>query len=71
MVDTLREIGAVSQGASGHIRVGVAPTMAQFLLPGALRLFLADGEAITMQTIIGMSNFLRNLGRGHVCRAAA
>ena len=59
MDDTLREIGAVSQGTSGHIRVGVAPTMAQFLLPGALRLFLADGDGITMQTIIGMSNFLR------------
>lgn len=60
MDDTLREIHAVAQGASGHIRVGVAPTMAQFLLPGALRLFLAGGDDITMQTIIGMSNFLRD-----------
>ena len=65
--DTRREIDAVAHGASGHIRVGVAPTMAQFLLPGALRLFLADGNDITMQTIIGMSNFLRDaLAAGQV-----
>lgn len=59
MDDTRREINAVAQGDSGHVRVGVAPTIAQFMLPGALRLFLPGGDDITIQTIIGMSNFLR------------
>jgi DNA-binding transcriptional LysR family regulator len=58
--DTLREIGAVTRGASGHVRIGVAPTIAQYLLPGACRSLLADGSDVTIETLIGMSNLLRN-----------
>ena len=59
MDDTLREIGAVTRGASGHLRIGVAPTIAQYLLPGACRSFLAAGNDVTIETLIGMSSFLR------------
>ncbi len=60
MDDTLREIGAVTRGASGHLRVGVVPTIAQYLLPGACRTFLAGSPGVTIETLIGMSNFLRD-----------
>jgi DNA-binding transcriptional LysR family regulator len=60
MDDTLREISAVTRGASGHVRVGVAPTIAQYLLPGACHLFLGSSEDVRIQTLIGMSNFLRD-----------
>ena len=60
MDDTLREIGAVARGASGHLRVGVAPTVAQYLLPRACSTFLEGGNDVTIETLIGMSNFLRD-----------
>jgi DNA-binding transcriptional LysR family regulator len=59
MDDTLREIGAVAGGASGHLRVGVAPTMAQYLLPGACRAFMEEAKDVTIETLIGIANFLR------------
>jgi DNA-binding transcriptional LysR family regulator len=59
MDDTVREIDAVTRGASGHLRIGVAPTIAQYLLPEACRLFLASSQEVTIETLIGMSNFLR------------
>src|SRR5262245_30387113 len=60
MDDTLREIDAVARGASGHLRIGVAPTMAQYLLPGACREFLDTAKDVTITTLIGMSRFLRD-----------
>lgn len=60
MDDTLRAVAAVARGESGHLRVGVAPTMAQYLLPGAYRVFLASGAGVSIETLIGMSNFLRD-----------
>lgn len=42
--DTLREVGAVAKGAAGHLRIGVAPTMAQYLLPGACNAFLENAS---------------------------
>jgi DNA-binding transcriptional LysR family regulator len=59
MDDTLREIKAVARGESGRLRIGVAPTMAQYLLPGACRAFLETAHDVTITTLIGMSNFLR------------
>jgi DNA-binding transcriptional LysR family regulator len=60
MDDTLREIGAVTRGASGHLRIGAAPTIAQYLLPGACREFMASSTEVTIETLIGMSNLLRD-----------
>lgn len=59
MDDTLREIDAVARGTSGHLRIGVAPTIAQYLLPGASRAFLATAKDVTITTLIGQSRFLR------------
>jgi DNA-binding transcriptional LysR family regulator len=60
MDDTLREIDAVAVGASGHLRIGVAPTIAQYLLPGACRAFLDTAKDVTISTLIGLSRFLRD-----------
>src|SRR5260221_14579008 len=38
--DTVREIEGFSHGIAGHIRIGVAPTLAQYLLPGPCRMLL-------------------------------
>jgi len=59
MDDTLREIDAVARGTSGRLRIGVAPTIAQYLLPGASRAFLATAKNVTITTLIGQSRFLR------------
>jgi DNA-binding transcriptional LysR family regulator len=54
LADTIRAMDAVSGGVAGHVRVGIAPTMAQYLLPAACRSFLAEAKEITIQTVIGM-----------------
>lgn len=58
--DARREVAAVAHGASGHVRVGVAPTLAQYLLPGACRAFLAEAGEVTLETRIGISSVLRD-----------
>src|SRR5262249_44486620 len=60
MDDTVGGIEAVSRGIAGHVRVGVAPTIAQYLLPGACRTFLAGADGVTIETLIAMSNVLRD-----------
>lgn len=57
--DTTREMSDVSHGIAGAVRVGVAPTMAQYLLPAACKAFLAEAKDVALQTIIGMSSVLR------------
>lgn len=32
--DARRELAAIGQGLTGHVRIGIVPTAAQFLLPG-------------------------------------
>src|SRR5689334_24998246 len=43
MEDARREIAAMGSGLSGHVRVGIVPTAAQFLLPAAARQLLQEG----------------------------
>ena len=57
--DATREMDDVSHGIAGNVRVGVAPTMAQYLLPAACKAFLAEAKDVALQTIIGMSSVLR------------
>jgi DNA-binding transcriptional LysR family regulator len=59
VADTAREIDDVARGVAGHARIGVAPTLAQYLLPAACRLFLAEAKDVTLQTMIGMYPLLR------------
>src|SRR5688572_18995229 len=38
--DAKREIGDIGRGLSGHVRIGVVPTAAEFLLPAVTRQLL-------------------------------
>ena len=58
--DALREVGELGKGVAGMIRIGVVPTVATFLLPGATRDFLADAPGVTIKAMIGQSDVLMN-----------
>lgn len=61
MEDAKREIGDISLGLSGHIRLGIVPTAAQFLLPQAARQLMAQAPEVTMKTVVGLVDTLRPL----------
>jgi DNA-binding transcriptional LysR family regulator len=54
-----REIGDIGRGLSGHIRLGIVPTAAQFLLPPAARQLLAQAPDVTMRTVVGLIDTLK------------
>lgn len=57
--DAKREIGDIGRGLSGHVRVGVVPTAAQFLLPAVTRQLLAEAPAVTLRTVVALVDVLR------------
>lgn len=57
--DAEREIRKLGEGVSGHIRVGIVPTAAQFLLPQAVRRILEEAPGVTLRTVIALSDSLR------------
>src|SRR5579862_50131 len=57
--DTTREIEDLTRGSRGHIKLGVAPTVAQYLMPSACRLFLAKFGDVTFDMAIGIYPVLR------------
>ncbi|MFX1681436.1 LysR family transcriptional regulator [Mitsuaria sp. CC2] len=59
--DAIREIGDLGKGLIGHIRVGIVPTAAQFLLPVATRRLLERAPAVTMRTVVALGDTLRPL----------
>lgn len=61
MEDAKREMGDISLGLSGHIRLGIVPTAAQFLLPQAVRQLLAQAPEVTLKTVVGLVDTLRPL----------
>jgi len=54
-----REIRNLSEGSRGHIKLGVAPTVAQYLMPLACRLFLRTCPDVTFDMAIGIYPILR------------
>lgn len=61
--DAQREIGDIGRGLSGHIRIGIVPTAAQFILPPAARQLLAAAPEVTLRTVVGLIDTLRPLLR--------
>lgn len=61
--DAKREIAAISSGLAGHVRVGIVPTAAQFLLPAAARQLLQEGPDVTLRTVVGLVDALKPLLR--------
>lgn len=56
--DAVREIAEVGAGTSGHIRIGVLPTLARFLMPPLCRAYLHEAPGVTIRTVIGQSDVL-------------
>ena len=59
--DARREIGDIGRGLSGHIRIGIVPTAAQFILPPAARRLMAKAPEVTMKTVVGLIDTLKPL----------
>ncbi len=53
-----REIGDVARGLVGHVRVGIVPTAAQFLLPPAARQLLLEAPDVTLRTVVALVDVL-------------
>lgn len=58
--DTVREIGDLGKGLAGLVRVGTVPTVARYLLPPACREIIRRAPGITLKTVIGHNDVLRN-----------
>jgi DNA-binding transcriptional LysR family regulator len=61
--DAQREISAFGRGLSGHIRIGIVPTAAQFLLPAVARRLLKEAPEVTLRTVVGLVDTLTPLLR--------
>ncbi len=65
--DTAREIGGFAHGTAGHERIGVAPTVAQYLLPRVLPAFLAEASDVKVDLKIGLQPMLQDaLRKGQI-----
>lgn len=57
--DAKRELQAAGQGVTGHVRIGIVPTAAQFLLPAVARRLLQEAPQVTLTTVTGLVDTLR------------
>lgn len=61
--DAQREISDIGSGLKGHIRIGIVPTAAQFLLPPAARQLMQQAPDVTLRTVVGLIDTLKPLLR--------
>jgi DNA-binding transcriptional LysR family regulator len=61
--DARREMASIGQGLSGHVRLGIVPTAAQFLLPPVARQLLDEAPDVTLRTVVGLIDTLKPLLR--------
>ncbi|WP_395695079.1 LysR family transcriptional regulator [Piscinibacter sp.] len=52
--DAKRELQAIGAGLTGHVRIGIVPTAAQFLLPAVARQLLQEAPEVTLRTVVGL-----------------
>jgi DNA-binding transcriptional LysR family regulator len=57
--DAKRELGAIGKGLTGHVRIGIVPTAAQFLLPPVARQLLHEAPDATLRTVVGLIDVLK------------
>jgi len=57
--DAKRELSAIGTGLSGHVRLGIVPTAAQFILPPVARQLLQEAPGVTLHTAVGLVDTLR------------
>ncbi|MFO1220528.1 MAG: LysR substrate-binding domain-containing protein [Burkholderiaceae bacterium] len=61
--DARQEIAAIGKGLTGHVRIGIVPTAAQFLLPAVAQQLLVEAPEVTFRTTVGLVDALRPLLR--------
>jgi DNA-binding transcriptional LysR family regulator len=61
--DAKRELSSIGQGESGHVRIGIVPTAAQYLLPAVARQLIEQAPGITLSTTVALADALRPLLR--------
>jgi DNA-binding transcriptional LysR family regulator len=59
MDDARRELAALGAGLSGHVRIGIVPTAAQFLLPSVARQLLHEAPTVTLRTTVGLIDAMK------------
>jgi DNA-binding transcriptional LysR family regulator len=57
--DAQREIAGLGKGLSGQIKIGIVPTAAQFLLPAAASELLAEAPDVTLKTVVGLVDTMK------------
>lgn len=57
--DARRELQSIGSGLAGHVRIGIVPTAAQFLLPSVAGQFLKEAPGVTMRTVVGLIDTLK------------
>jgi DNA-binding transcriptional LysR family regulator len=57
--DAKRELQALGAGLSGHVRIGIVPTAAQFLLPAVARQLLREAPNVTLGMVVGQIDTLK------------
>ena len=58
--ETQREIADYARGLKGHIRLGAAATLTEFLMPDIIDRLAAVAPDVTIELMVGMSNILRD-----------
>jgi DNA-binding transcriptional LysR family regulator len=56
--DAKRELSSIGKGLAGHVRIGIVPTAAQFILPSVARQLLQEAPEVTLATVIGLVDTL-------------
>jgi DNA-binding transcriptional LysR family regulator len=57
--DAKRELQAIGAGLTGHVRIGIVPTAAQFILPSVARQLLREAPEVTLRTVVGLIDMLK------------
>ncbi|WP_284614816.1 LysR family transcriptional regulator [Aquabacterium humicola] len=57
--DARRELSAIGSGLTGHVRLGIVPTAAQFVLPSVARQLLQEAPGVTLHTVVGLIDTLK------------
>lgn len=57
--DAKRELSSIGAGVTGHVRLGIVPTAAQFLLPAVARQLLKEAPGVTLRTVVGLIDTLK------------
>lgn len=57
--DAKQELSSIGSGLTGHVRLGIVPTAAQFLLPPVARKLLHEAPDVTLRTVVGLIDKLK------------